>query len=314
MIAITGASGFVGMALCGQLEAERMAFRPLVRGTGAGLSGAFRIGSIGPDTDWSAALAGCDAVVHLAARVHVMHETEADPLPAFVRVNSEATERLARHAAAMGVRRFVFVSTAKVLGEESGDRALTELDAPAPSDPYAVSKWQAERALERVAAETGLCVTVLRPPLVYGPGVGGNFAVLAAAVRRGLPLPLASVSNRRSVLYVGNLCDAIVACLRHPAACGRTFLVSDGEDLSTPELLCRCAEAMGLPVRLLPFPVAVLRVMARMAGKGAAADRLTRSLVVDSSALRETLGWRPPFTQREAFERTFARSSRCGNR
>jgi nucleoside-diphosphate-sugar epimerase len=285
-----------------------------VRGAGVDLPGALRIGNIGPGTDWSGALAGCDTVVHLAARVHVMRETEGDPLPAFVRVNAEGTEWLARQAAAMGVRRFVFVSTAKVLSEESRDRVLTERDIPAPSDPYAVSKWQAELALARVAAETGLCVTVLRPPLVYGPGVAGNFATLAAAVRCGLPLPLASVRNRRSIVYVGNLCDAIIACLRNPAACGRTFLVSDGEDLSTPALLRKCAHAMGRPVRLLPCPVTLLRILARMAGKGPDADRLTKSLEVDSCALRETLGWHPPFTQEEAFSRTFAQSPSDANR
>lgn len=314
MIAITGANGFVGRTLCERLQAERIAFRPVVRGRGVAMPGAFRGSDIGPETDWSDALEGCDMVVHLAARVHVMRETAADPLAAFRSVNTHGTQRLARQAAASGVRRLLFVSTVKVLGEDSGDRAFTEHDPAAPSDPYAISKWEAELALARVAAQTGLNVTVLRPPLVYGPGVGGNFASLASAVRRGFPLPLASIRNRRSLVYVGNLCDAILACVRNPAAGGRTFLVSDGQDLSTPEILGRCARAMGCSAHLLPCPVPLLWFMARLAGRGAAADRLTRSLAVDISALRDTLCWRPPFTLDDAFARTFAPSPADGSR
>lgn len=314
MIAITGASGFVGSALCSRLEHDRIAFRPLSRSMPGRVPGAAKVADVGPQTDWSAALEGCDAVVHLAARVHVMRESAADPLAEFRRVNTAGTERLARQAVEMGVRRFVFISTAKVLGEDSGDRAFTEGDPPCPSDPYAISKWEAELALARVSTETGLIVTVLRPPLVYGPGVGGNFASLASALHRGIPLPLASIRNRRSMIYVGNLCDAILVCLRHPAAGGRTFLAADGEDLSTPEILRRCARAMGTRVHLLPCPVPLLVAAATLGGYGASVRRLTRSLALDASALRSELGWHPPFTLDEGLARTFQASATSGKR
>jgi nucleoside-diphosphate-sugar epimerase len=300
----------VGRALLPVLAARGMECVAAVRrGTVPGAGRVVAVGDIGAGTDWGAALAGCDAVVHLAARVHVMRESAPDPVAAFRAVNTAGTGRLARAAVAAGVKRLVFLSSVKVHGEDSGARAFGERDEPAPADAYALSKWEAELELARVAAGTGLAVTVLRPPLVYGPGAGGNFARLVSALRRGLPLPFASIRNRRSLVYVENLADAIAACLREPAAAGRTFLVSDGEDLSTPELLRRCARAMGVRARLLPCPPALLRAAGTLTGRRAAVERLTGSLAVDSGAIRAALHWRPPFTVDEALARTLAASS-----
>lgn len=252
------------------------------------------VGSIGPDTDWGAALSGVDTVVHLAARVHVTDETAADPMAAFRQVNVLGTERLARSAAAAGVRRLVFLSSVKVNGEGTRGRAYTEGDAPAPEDGYARSKWEAERGLARIADETGLEVVVLRPPLVYGPGVKANFLALMRAIDRGLPLPLGAIDNRRSLLFVGNLADAVVRCIGHPGAAGKTFLLRDGEDVSTPELIRRLARALERPARLFPFPPALLKLAAGLAGRREAADRLLGSLTVDDSRIRRELGWAPP--------------------
>ncbi len=314
-VLVTGAGGFVGRALLPVLAARGMDCVAAVRRAKVpGAASVVAVGDIGAGTDWRAALAGCEAVVHLAARVHVMNETAPDPLEAFRAVNTAGTVRLAREAAAAGVRRLLFVSTVKVHGEDSGERILSERDAPAPAEPYAISKWEAELELARVSAATGLAVTVLRPPLLYGPGAGGNFERMVSALRRGLPLPLASIRNRRSLLYVDNLADAIATCLGDAAAVGRTFLVSDGEDLSTPELLRRCAAAMGVHARLWPCPPAVLRAAATLAGRRAAAQRLTGSLAIDSGAIRAALRWRPPFTVDEALARTLAASAQAPGR
>jgi nucleoside-diphosphate-sugar epimerase len=255
----------------------------------------FEIGEIGPDTDWRTALSGVDVVAHLAARVHVMHEGSADPLAAFRRVNVEGTVQLARCAAAAGVRRLVFLSSVKVNGESSA-RPFTEADAPAPADAYGTSKWEAELALAALARDGAFEVVTLRPPLVYGPGVRANFLRLMQAVVLGIPLPLGAIDNRRSLVYLGNLVDAIVACLAHPDVADRTWLVSDGEDLSTPVLVRRLASALAVRPRLLPVPPAMLRVLGALIGKRAAVERLTGSLQVDSTALRHAAGWSPPFT------------------
>lgn len=303
-VLVTGANGFVGRAVRTVLRQAGHATLPAVRRP-SGLAEERVVGDIDPATDWRAALSGVESVVHLAARVHVMNDSAMDPLTAFRSINTAGTLNLARQCAAAGVRRFVFVSSVKVNGEERA-APYTEADAPAPEDAYALSKWEAEQGLRQIAAETGLEVVILRPPLVYGPGVGANFLALLRAVARGMPLPLGAIDNRRSLIYVGNLAAAILCCLEHPAAAGKTFLVSDGEDVSTSGLVRRMAAALGRPARLLPVPPALLRFAARLAKKSALAIRLLDSLTVDSSAIRRELGWSPPFTLDEGLRETAA--------
>ncbi|WP_018076481.1 NAD-dependent epimerase/dehydratase family protein [Thiobacillus denitrificans] len=301
-VLVTGAAGFVGRALCSQLTGAGQAVIPAVR-RGSELQGEVVIGDIGPSTDWRLPLAGCDAVVHLAARVHMMQESVQDPLALYREINTEATLNLAQQAAQAGVRRFVFISTIKVNGE-GRDAPYRETDAATPEDPYAISKWEAEQGLRRIAQETGLEVVILRPPLVYGSGVKENFRRLLDTVARGWPLPLGAIHNRRSLLYLGNFVDAIRVCIEHPAAAGQTFLLDDGHPVSTPELVRALARAMGRPARLFPVPVGVLRLVGTMLGKRAPVARLTGSLYVDSSAIRSRLGWTPPYSLAEGLAET----------
>jgi len=293
---VTGANGFIGRILCDALAASGRRVRKAVRAPDPGSPDAVAIGDIGPATDWRAALEGVREVVHLAARTHVLRETAADPLAEYRRINVAGTEQLARTAAACGARRLVFLSSVKVNGEQTGARPYTEDDAPRPEDAYGVSKWEAEQALSRVAAATGLEVVVLRPPLVYGPGVKGNFLRLMNLVARGTVLPLGAIANRRSLVYAGNLAGAIVTALAAPQAAGRTYLVSDGEDVSTPELARAIARALGVRPRLASAPPALLRFAAALAGRRAEFARLAGSLQVDSSRLRRELAWRPALT------------------
>jgi len=284
-VLVTGAAGFVGRALVPRLEASGYAARLATRA---------ETGDIGPETDWRPLLADIDAVVHLAARVHVMRDRAADPEREFDRVNHQATATLAAQAAAAGVRRFIFLSSIKVHGDAS-DHPLSASDAPAPDDAYGRSKLAAERALAGLGDD--MTVVVLRPPLVYGPGVKGNFHAMLRAIDRGWPLPLGAIANRRSLIYVGNLADAIRAALDAPSG---TYLPSDREDVSTPELIRRTAAALGRPARLFPVPPALLRGLAGAAGKSAAADRLTGSLTVDGALP----GWQPPFSLAEGLRAT----------
>ena len=307
-ILITGATGFIGMQLCAKLLADGAHVRVAVwreESAGSLQKGldAVQIDSIGPDTDWASALAGIDTVIHLAARVHVMDEKAEEPLAAYRRVNVAGTERLARMAVAAGVKRLVFMSSVKVHGEETATR-YTEQDSPAPLDPYGVSKFEAEEVLKRISLETGLEVVVIRPPLVYGPGVKANFYKLMGLVARGLPLPFGSVKNARSMVYLGNLIDAVVLCAAHPLAAGQTFLVRDGEDVSTPELIRRLAAALNCQAHLFPFPPALMRLAGALTGRTIAVDRLLGSLVVDDSKIRKELGWKPPFTMAEGLKET----------
>jgi len=262
-----------------------------------------QIESIGAATDWSDALTGVDTVVHLAARVHVMNDISSDPLSAFRQVNVAGTERLARMAAQAGVRRFIYISSVKVNGEGC-EKPFTERDIPVPEDPYGVSKWEAEQALQKISAETGLEVVIIRPPLVYGPGVKANFLSLFKIVVRGIPLPLSSIENLRSFIYIGNLVDAIIKCVEHPDAVNKTFLVSDGQDVSTPDLIRRTAKALELPARLFPVPVSFMRLAGKLSGKGGVVNRLMGSLIVDSTKIRRDLGWKPPFTLEEGLAET----------
>ena len=262
------------------------------------------VGEIGSNTSWDEALAGIDTVIHLAARVHVMQETAPNALMAFRQVNTAGTQHLAQQAAVAGVRRLIYLSSIKVNGEETMDVPFTERDTPDPQDAYAVSKWEAEQVLLRVGGETGLEIVIVRLPLVYGPGVGGNFLRLLQWVKRGLPLPLGSLNNRRSLIYLGNLVDVLALCVRHTNAAGKTFLVSDGEDVSTTELIRRVAASLGGAPRLLPFPPGLLRLAGLVIGKSAAVDRLLGSLVVDSSAIRRELSWLPPYSMQQGLVET----------
>jgi len=234
-----------------------------------------------------------------------MNDAAQDPLALYRATNTEATLNLARQAAKAGVKRFVFISTIKVNGE-GRVAAYRETDAPTPEDAYAISKWEAEQGLQRIARETGLEVVILRPPLVYGPGVKANFLRLMRTVERGWPLPLGAIHNQRSLLYLGNLVDAIRVCVEHPAAAGQTFLLDDGEPVSTPELIRAVARAMGRPAHLLAVPVSVLELAGALLGKRAAVARLTGSLYVDSSAIRSRLGWRPPYSMEAGLAATAA--------
>lgn len=304
---ITGANGFVGQSLCAQAVQRGFAVRAALRKSGEVLRNveAVAVGELNNATDWASVLSEVDIVIHLAARVHVMHEAAEDPLEEFRKVNVAGTEHLARSAAACGVKRLVFVSSIKVCGEEttSGGR-YTELSKPSPQDPYGVSKWEAEQVLQRVAFETGLEVVIVRPPLVYGAGVKGNFAQMLKILSRGIPLPLASVSNLRSLVYIGNFVDALLKCSLHPAAAGQTYLVSDGVDVSTPDLLKQLGAAMGHPARLLYCPTSLLRLSGKLLGKSDQIDRLLGSLQVDSSKIRRELDWQPPYTLQEGLQLT----------
>ena len=305
MIAVTGASGFVGRALCQALADQGVPFRALVRSPDARLPQARVIGDISADTDWAAALQGVSCIVHCAARVHVMQDTEADPLAAFRRVNVEGTRRLARSAAHAGVRRLVFLSSLKVLGEQTAPGLrFNSLTPPAPEDAYGRSKWEAEQALWAVSKPTGLEVVVVRPPLVHGPGVKANFLRLMQAVARGLPLPFGQVHNQRSLLALGNLTDLLQLCTRHPDAPGQTFLASDDQDVSTPDLVRQLAAAMGRPPRLLPVPVSWLRWAGRLTGRLHQIERLIGSLQVDIGHTREVLDWSPRLTLQQGLRLT----------
>lgn len=319
-ILVTGASGFVGKALCSALLCHGYQVRAAYRSAKCqpensdALNGfvaepeayeAIRIGEIDHKTDWSVALAGVDVVIHLAARVHVMHDDAADPLEAFRRVNTLGTEQLARAASAAGVKRLVYVSSIKVNGEEtiSGHR-YSELDLASPQDPYGVSKWEAEQALHRIAAATGLEVVIVRPPLVYGPGVKGNFVQMLRVLAKGVPLPLAATGNLRSLVYIGNFVDALEICAIHPEAAGQTYLVSDGQDISTSDLLRQLGKAMGARVRLWHFPLSLLKFAAWLLGRSAQADRLLGSLQIDNAKIRRDLQWRPPYTLSQGLQST----------
>jgi len=309
-VLVTGAGGFIGRALCPALKAAGHDVAAALRSPEGvtlpeGVT-AHPVGDIGPATDWTAALDGVDAVVHLAARVHVMEESAADPEAEYRRVNVLGTRRLAEACAAAGVRRLVFLSTVKVNGEATKGPPFRETDPPAPKDPYGRSKLQAEEALAQVAAASRLETVVVRPPLVYGPGVKGNFLSLLALCRRAPPLPLAAVENRRSLIFVGNLCDALVRCLSEATAAGETFLVRDGDDLSTPELVRRLAAALGRPSRLFPVPAALLRAAGVLTGKSAVVARLLDSLVVDDGKIRRALSWAPPYTVAVGLDATAA--------
>lgn len=270
----------------------------------------FNLGDIGPATNWTGALEDVDVVVHLAARVHVMHERVENPLEEFRKVNVAGTEHLARAAAASGAKRFVYLSSIGVNGTQTVlGKPFTETDKPYPHNAYALSKLEAEQGLFHIADQTGLEVVIIRPPLVYGFNAPGNFGSLMRVVQRGWPLPLGAVHNQRSMVALDNLVDFIVTCITHPQAANQTFLVSDGQDLSTTELVHGMAQAAGVPARLLPVPVWALQAGARLLGKGDALQRLCSNLQVDISKARALLGWLPPVTVAEGLRRAMRTDS-----
>jgi len=307
-ILLTGATGFVGQALLGQLlESESHKVTAALRSAnGFDRCEVYAVGDFTGDTNWSSALTNQQVVIHAAARAHIMKDEVADPLAEYRRVNVDGTLNLARQAAAVGVKRFIFISSIKVNGEQTPlVQPFTANDTPAPEDAYGTSKWEAEQGLQQLASETGMEVVIIRPPLVYGPGVKGNFASMIKLVAKGLPLPLGAIHNQRSLVAVDNLVDLIIICIDHPAAANQVFLAGDGQDLSTTELLRGVARAMGKPARLIPVPSSLLMLGATLLGKKAVAQRLLGSLQVDITKAREVLGWEPPVSVEEGLKRCF---------
>ena len=311
---ITGATGFIGQNLCVAALAQNYSISATMRPTSnpdllpAGVE-RISIDSVATTLPENA-LANVDVVIHLAARVHVMKDVDRDPLTAYRQINTIATLSLARQAAEQGVKRFIYVSSIKVNGEGSA-RSYTEQDPAQPGDPYGQSKWEAEQGLQEIAAATGLEIVIIRPPLVYGAKVKGNLQQLLKAIESGLPLPLGAVQNRRSLVYVGNLVDAILTCVTHPAAKNQTFLISDGEDLSTPELIRRlAARARKIDgnraklFTLIPIPPRLLISIGKLTGKADSVDKLLGSLTVDSTHIQKTLNWHPPFTVDQGLDET----------
>jgi nucleoside-diphosphate-sugar epimerase len=308
---ITGANGFVGQALCEHLAAQQHSALALVRDLRSlFLQEQLTQYAKGLEADFTeisrfqSHLAGLDAVIHCAARVHQVRETAGDPLAAYRQINTAATLALAQTAASAGVKRFVFLSSVKVNGEFTSPGQPFAAHQAAPQDPYGISKWEAEQGLRELAAKTGMEVVIIRPPLVYGPGVKANFLTMMEWLHRGIPLPLGAIHNRRSLVALPNLVDFITLCLSHPEAANRTFMISDQHDLSTTELLRGLGTALGRPARLLPVPQPMLEASLKLVGKGSIARRLCGDLTVDSTPATELLGWRPAVTGQQGLQLT----------
>lgn len=313
-ILLTGATGFVGAAIQQRIITDSqynitIAVRRAVNASPA--VRAVQVAELTAETDWSEALQDVNLVVHAAARAHVMRDEVADPLAEYRKVNVEGTLNLARQAAAAGVKRFVFISSIKVNGEQTPlNQPFLADDKLAPEDAYGVSKLEAEQGLWQIAKETSIELVIVRPTLVYGPAVKGNFASMNKLIAKGLPLPLGAIHNKRSLVSLDNLVDLIVTCLDHPSAANQVFLAGDGEDVSTTDLLRGVAQAMGKPARLLPVPAGLLQLGATLLGKKAMAQRLLGSLQVDITKNRDVLGWQPPLTVAEGLARCFELESK----
>ncbi len=307
-VLITGANGFIGSALSERLSMDGLLVRAACRNQ-SNFDGnkiePVEVGDIDAHTDWQKALKDIDIVIHLAARVHVMNESASEPLAEFKKINTAGTLNLANQAAKAGVRRLIFFSTIKVHGEQTEEtyRASDEVN---PQDPYSLSKWLAERGLQEIRENSGLEIVIIRPPLVYGPKVKGNFLRLIKLVNKGFSVPLASIKNKRSMVGIDNLCDLVKTVLLHEKADGEVFLVSDGRDLSTPELIEYLARCLEKPARLIGFPVSWLYFFARVVGKKPEFERLCGSLRVDIQKNREILDWQPPYSIEHGISKTVA--------
>jgi len=316
-VLITGATGFVGRRLTENLLSQypNIHLRLVVRKITQNLLDAHLqsdprvhlevVGDINAQTDWSGALNGVDVVIHLAARVHVMQDHASDPLQEYRQANTASSIHLAQAAAKAGVKRFIYLSSIKVNGEATNSgRPFSEDSLPAPIDPYGVSKWEAELGIEKICSQTGMEFVVIRPPLIYGPRVKANFKKLMQLVAKGLPLPLGAIHNQRSMLALDNLISFIDAVMTHPAAANQCFLLSDGQDLSTTQLLKLLAKGLHQSLWLIPLPTVILQTLAKVVGQSAASERLLGSLQIDSSKARQLLGWKPPLTVEEGIALT----------
>ncbi len=305
-VLITGGQGFIGSALVRRLLSDRqhsvvISVRSRDVDSIEGVD-VFHAGELHPDSEWSIALRGVDVVIHTAARVHVSNDSTGDSLSEYRRINVEGCLNLARQAASAGIGRFVFISSIGVNGSQN-HRPFTEQDIPNPCGAYAISKLEAEEGLSEIALATGMDLTIVRPPLVYGPNSPGNFFRLMRLVSKGLPLPLGAIHNKRSLVALDNLVDLVIRCIDYPAAANQTFLVGDGEDLSTTELLQKIGKAMGRPARLVPFPGGLLTSIASLLGKKDVGISLCGSLQVDISKARSLLGWEPPVSLDEGLRK-----------
>jgi len=304
-VVITGANGFVGTEVCNKLAQSSYRVLRVVRETKGTSPDEMAVGDIGPDTYWKSILEKTDVVVHLAARVHVMHAEDLTQIKNYREVNFSGTMALARQSADAGVKRFIFISSIKVNGESTViGRPFTADDEPAPLDPYGASKAETEQALLRLSESTGLEVVIIRPVLVYGPGVRANFQSLMELVDMGIPLPLGNIHNKRSLVALDNLVDLIITCIEHPEAVNQVFLVSDGEDLSTSDLLQRVGTALGRPARLIDVPASLIKIAAKLTGKSNVSQRLLGSLQVDITKTQDILDWSPPVSVNEALKKT----------
>jgi nucleoside-diphosphate-sugar epimerase len=305
-ILVTGATGFVGHTLCEFLARSGYVVRAALRDdrpVPGCISEKAIVGDIAAATDWRAALRDVDLVLHIAARAHVLHDAKANS-ELYMETNAHGTRTLINTSAQAGVRRFGYLSSVKVNGEGTTDNAYSAYDEPRPVDPYGRSKWLAEKHVMEIGARTGMETVIVRSPLVYGPGVRANFLRMLHWVDKEFPLPLGAIQNHRSFVSIWNLCDLMVHVLKHPLASGRTWMVSDGEDLSTPDLVRRLASAMGRRAKLLPVPVGILRLLGALIGRNAEIGRLCGSLVVNIEPTRRELGWSPPTAVDEALART----------
>ncbi|WP_420550179.1 UDP-glucose 4-epimerase family protein [Litorivicinus lipolyticus] len=305
-ILLTGSTGFLGSRLARALCSEPDVYLTVAvrRHLESPAAQVLEVEGLDANTDWSTALTNQQRVIHAAARAHVMKDEEADPLAKYRRINVDGTRNLACQAAKAGVKRFIFISSVKVNGEQtSSGLPFTAEDTPAPEDAYGISKWEAEQCLKKIAEDSGMEVVIIRPPLVYGPQVKGNFASMIKLVEKGFPLPLGSIQNQRSLVALDNLVDLIITCIDHPAAANQVFLAGDGRDLSTTELLHSVAKAAGKSSRLIPVPCSFLMFAATLIGKQAVAQRLLGSLQVDISKARDLLGWEPPISVEEGLRR-----------
>ncbi len=302
-VLITGINGFIGQAIFKRLRSENYHVLGTVRSKDYMDIDVLQIESIGPNTDWTKPLINVNTVVHLAAIVPIIKDTASDPLTLYRKVNVLGTGNLARQAALANVRRFIYMSSVAVNGK-GRSKPYNEEDIPKPQDAYSISKWEAEKVLNKISGKTGMELVIIRSPLVYGPGVKANFLHLLKVVDRGIPLPLANANNSRSLIYLENLVDAIITCMKHPKAAGQTYFVSDGYDISTPELIRRISFSLGRPARLFPFPPLMLKIGGVITRKSSAIDSLLRSLTIDCSKIRRDLNWQAPFSMSQALRET----------